>query len=543
MDILQPRTRPVGSRPVSHTRLEVFPRKSGEFSRGGMSLTAVLNRPDFFDNSLLKSIVGASAMKVVLATPPSEGDTWGIGSFPTLGLLYLAGSVRDLPDVQVTVVDPYAEGLDSVQAARRILSYSPDMFGVTVNSQNIRRAWRLISRIKAERPDVLTIFGGHHATLFDRLVLREISELDLILRGEAEESFRELCRRLLRSEDIASVPGLSYRSGGEPVSGTPQMIEDMDSVPFPDRDTLEYRGYFTRYAGFRLPKVPMAATMITSRGCPYACTFCSKTPPMSNRWRPRSARNVLKELLQLSEEGYQLVLFVDENFTRNIARVDELSRLILEHRLQEKMRLGFQGSLHDVPQETLDVLHEAGFDFVFVGVESGSEAQLSRYRKPVDRNGLAEGVRRAKKAHMVVVTSFITGAPGETEEDLRASREFVLQVRPHAADSGPLIIDPGTPLWEEMMGPGEPKTLDDSLSRPIYEFSDQPEKQTIDERIVEFRRAFSKSWLHWRRGFDFYDLLRYNPSVRYVLKMFVKDPAVLLQFFKRGSAPVEIVVK
>ena len=259
--------------------------------------------------------------------------------------------MRDLPDVQVTVVDPYAEGLDSVQAARRILSYSPDMFGVTVNSQNIRRAWRLISRIKAERPDVLTIFGGHHATLFDRLVLREISELDLILRGEAEESFRELCRRLLRSEDIASVPGLSYRSGGEPVSGTPQMIEDMDSVPFPDRDTLEYRGYFTRYAGFRLPKVPMAATMITSRGCPYACTFCSKTPPMSNRWRPRSARNVLKELLQLSEEGYQLVLFVDENFTRNIARVDELSRLILEHRLQEKMRLGFQGSLHDVPQE------------------------------------------------------------------------------------------------------------------------------------------------------------------------------------------------
>ncbi|MEJ2715746.1 MAG: cobalamin-dependent protein, partial [Deltaproteobacteria bacterium] len=133
-------------------------------------------------------------MRIVLSTPPAEGDTWGIGSFPTLGLLYLAGNVRSLPDVRVTVVDPYAEGLDVDQSVEKILSLSPDMLGVTVTSQNIKRAWKLLTRIKAARPDILTICGGYHASLFDRLLLNEIDDLDLILRGEAEESFHELCR-------------------------------------------------------------------------------------------------------------------------------------------------------------------------------------------------------------------------------------------------------------------------------------------------------------------------------------------------------------
>lgn len=482
-------------------------------------------------------------MQIVLSTPPADGDYFGVGSFPTLGLLYVAASVKSLPAVNVSIVDPYAEGLDADQAAEKILSMSPDLVGVSLNSRNVRRGCNLIRLVKNARPDLITVLGGHHATLFDRLLLTEIPELDLVLRGEAEASFRALCQRLLEGQDIAAIPGLSHRVDGKLVSGELQLIHDIDSLEFPYRKSLDYDGYFTQSGGFVFPRMPKTTTMISSRGCPYKCTFCSKSLPMARIWRPRSAGNVFRELFQLSEEGYQLVFFVDENLTRDLDRLNELCRLILEHKLPRKMRMGFQGSLHDVPEETLNLMQKAGFDSAFVGVESGSQAQLDRFQKPASVRAVAEGIRKAKRAHMIVFASFITGGPGETAEDAEASKEFLKEVGPHIAEPCPLIIDPGSSLWDEMVGTVEPEKLEDSVSRPIYSFATQPDKETIDSRRQDFMIAFSKSWFHWRRISDLLGLVLHNPSMRYVLMAFVKHPLMLLQFLRRGASPPEFVVK
>ena len=146
-------------------------------------------------------------MNIVLATATDEAKSWNVGSFPPLGLLYVAGSVKPLPGVRVTVVDTYGEGLNLDRSVERILAAEPDMLGVTVTSQTFMGAWRLAARVKAARPGVTTIFGGIHPSLFDSLLLKEMPELDLIFRGEAEEGFPELCRRLLGGRGYRRHPG------------------------------------------------------------------------------------------------------------------------------------------------------------------------------------------------------------------------------------------------------------------------------------------------------------------------------------------------
>ena len=478
-------------------------------------------------------------MRIVLATPPADGDKWGVGSFPTLGLAYLAASVKVLPGTAVTVVDGLAEGLDLAEATERVLAVDPDMLGVTVTSFTIERSLKLIKSVKSRRPDIVTILGGHHATVFDSLLLREVKELDFVLRGEAEESFSHLCGHLIGSRDVSGVGGLSYRVNGSVCSGLPQVVSDLDSIPFPDRDVFTYEGYGTQWAGFFIPPVfsGILATMVTSRGCPHRCTFCAKTTPQLGRYRARSAENVFLEVLELVGRGYDAIGFVDENFTYDVKRVSQLCRMIMEHNLAT--RFFFQGSLHHLSQPVLDLMHEAGFDLAMVGVESGSDAQLKRYNKPATSRALASGIGKAKKAHLFVVAFFIDGGPGETEEDHQATLNFIRGVRPHVCATGELVLHPGSKLWESMVGPDLPdQSVRSSRSLMIHVFEGDPDKAAIDRRIRTFRKTFAQSWLNWRRLREVWDLMIYNPTCRRLILSVFRYPTAYLQLVtKPESAP------
>ncbi len=478
-------------------------------------------------------------MQIVLATPPADGDTWGIGSFPTLGLAYLASSVMSIPGMKVTVVDGLAEGLDLAEATERVLSVDPDMLGVTVTSMTIERGLKLIKSVKQCRPDVVTIVGGHHATVFDSLLLNEVRELDFVLRGEGEESFPDLCERLTRSEDVSGVMGLTYRAHGKVIRGIPQAVSDLDSIPFPDRDVFTYEGYGTQWAGFFIPPVFSGglATMVTSRGCPYRCTFCAKTSPQLGRYRARSAENVFREVRELAAGGYSAVGFVDENFSYDVKRVTVLCRMILEHDLG--LRFFFQGSLHHLSQSVLDLMHEAGFDLAMVGVESGSDAQLRRYNKPAASSALASGIRRAKQAHLFVVAFFIDGGPGETEEDHHSTLQFIRDVKPHICATGELVVHPGSKLWESMVDADLPhQSVESSRALMIHVFEGQLDKSEIDLRIRSFQKAFAESWRHWRRLRDVLDLMIHNPTIRTLIISVFRYPTAYLQLIgKPGASP------
>lgn len=468
-------------------------------------------------------------MNIVLATPPELVGRWGQGSFPPLGLLYLAASVKHLPDVRVSLVDCYAEGLDVDQALERVVSLSPDVFGLSATSMTFEGGWQLLNRVKTVRRDVMIVLGGFHATLFDKVLLQEINEVDVVVRGEAEVSFRILCESLLGGHGIASISGISYRSNGEVVSGEPQRIEDLDALPFPDRSILEYDGYGTHWAGFSLPQIPRFATLVSSRGCIYNCTFCADKVLKTSRWRPRSPENVLQELLDLSDQGCELVCIVDENFAGDVRRVNTLCTMLKEEKLA--MRFAIQCSLHNVPYSTMKLMHQAGCDVVFLGVESGSDAQLKRYNKPTGRRGMAAGVRRAKRANMFVVASFITGAPGEVAGDLEDTNSFVREIRPHVAETGPLRVHPGSRIWEDLVGKGEPNTVKETLSRRIDTFPGQTDTETLYGWIRDFRLNFVKTMYDWRRIPEILSLILHNPTVRKAIWILLSNPRIVLRFF------------
>jgi anaerobic magnesium-protoporphyrin IX monomethyl ester cyclase len=472
-------------------------------------------------------------MNIVLATAPDEDSPWNVGSFPPLGLLYVASSVRHLPGVRVKICDTFCEGLTMDQAVERILSQAPDLLGVTVTSKNFREVQQLTARVKAARPGVLTIFGGFHPSLFDHLLLKEIPELDFAFRGEAEEGFPELCRRLLQGEEIAGVPGLSYRSQGTVVRGELQRIQNLDALPFPDRSLLEYRGYGTQWYGFHLPQTLPLTTMSSSRGCPYHCLFCACTQMFGDRLRARSAENVFQEMQQLAHEGFKAVIFFDDNFTGNAERVNRLCQLILEHRLE--MRLACAGTLYNLPDETLKLMHRAGFDLIFMGVESGSDAQLRRFKKPTTSQRLAHDMKRAKKAHMVIIASFITGGPGETAVDHEASKELVRKAKPHIAEVNPLMVYPGSLLWNKLNGPEGPESLEKSAGRQITNYPGQIAKETIKSRERDFRQTFQKTWGRGQRFLEVMDLLIHNKSMRYVSRSILKNAKVFRQLVRGGT--------
>jgi anaerobic magnesium-protoporphyrin IX monomethyl ester cyclase len=467
-------------------------------------------------------------MNIVLATAPIPDLKGNAGSFPPLGLMYLAGSVKNLPGVQVSLVDAANEGLTAEETAARILALSPDLIGISVGSCGVRHTPALLASLKAARKDALTIGGGVHATVFDHLMLKEIPTLDFVLRGEADESFPELCRRLMAGKKITGIAGLSHRARGKIVRGELQLVQNLDAMPFPDRDILERYKYGIQFFGFVLPKLPKFTTAYSSRGCPYRCTFCAGT--LYGRLRTRSARNVFQELQELYGNGYRTVIFCDDNFTGDVARVDELCRIILEHKLE--MHLGCVGTLHNVPDETLNLMHEAGFALIYVGAESGSDAQLRRFKKPTKSEWLAGDIRRAKKAHLFTIASFITGEQGETPSDHEASKALVRKVRPHVCEIGPLMLFPGSQLWRDITGPGEPDRLEDTVIRMVSSFKGQLSKETIRARQRDFRETFKKTWLDWRRIFDIIDLLVYNKLFKGFIKEALLNPKIWLQLYR-----------
>ncbi len=429
-----------------------------------------------------------------------------------MGLVYLASCAARLPDVRVHILDATVENLSTHEAVERVLALEPEVLGISVLSTNICRGLRLLRGVKKLRPSVTTILGGVHATLFDRHLLDEVPELDMVMRGDADESFVSLCSRFIDGEDIVGVPGLSYRCRGEVVRGEPQIVVDLDALPFPDWSTLDLSMYFHRFGAVPLYGNKKTASVLTSRGCPFHCNFCSRVTPELGKWRARSAENVFQELLQLSEKGFSDALFIDENCTASAERIQKLCAMLLERNLN--MRFAADGTLHHLSESTLKLMRSAGFDAITVGVESGSDEQLKRFNKPANSRALAAGIRRAKKAHFFVHSFFIAAGPGETAADHEASRKFVREVAPHSADFQGLKVFPGSQLWTQLVGSEATRPLAELSPRPIHEFSGQVDENTMRLRVNDLIRVLLRSWCRWRRVGEISALIRYNPSVR-----------------------------
>ncbi|MFW9769216.1 MAG: B12-binding domain-containing radical SAM protein, partial [Candidatus Thorarchaeota archaeon] len=357
-------------------------------------------------------------------------------------------------------------------------------------------------------PAILVVVGGAHVTFQDEQVLRDCPEIDVVVRGEGEVTMNALLEKIDSAVSHSSVEGTTSRRNGTIVRNPDRpYISNLDSLPFPAYDLLGLQHYF--------PKGDRFAPMITSRGCPYQCTFCSSSRITGKRWRGRSPANVMEEIQFLqSRYGVRDVTFIDDLFTFDHQRVADICELINREADDITWTCSSRADIMSRHPEMAGWLKKAGCHTVYIGAESGSQRVLNIIKKGIRLNQIVRSVRIAKKVGLQVVLSFILGIPGETEEDMRSTVDFACRLDPDLAQFTICTPYPGTPIYEEAMENDWISTTDWSEFTVIDPVLNLPNlsRQTIKKHLTRaYYKFYSRPCLIWRqikmKNLDFFKVV------------------------------------
>ena len=255
-------------------------------------------------------------MKILLIEPAKAPLTIGgddVFLYEPLALEYLAAGVAK--DHEVRILDLRLEkNLQTV-----VSEFNPDVVGITAYTVHVNTVKKLFDQVKCWNPEVLTVVGGHHATVVPEDFL--CSAIDLIVIGEGVFTFKEIVTSFERGETFESVPGVAFAKGDRLVRTEGQAVVDLDAVPFPDRQlTAKYRKHY--YSEWMKP----LASIRTSKGCPYRCNFCALWKIAGGRYLRRSPEKVVEELATIDEE---FVFFADDESLVDARRMKTLAGLFM----------------------------------------------------------------------------------------------------------------------------------------------------------------------------------------------------------------------
>lgn len=381
-------------------------------------------------------------MKVMLLFPP-KGFT-SKDPLPPLGPLYIA-SILEKEGILVEVVDASLERYRWRDLKVRYLESNPDIVGITTLTEFCFESFKAGQLAKEVLPDCTVVVGGPHSSFCPEDVLTHIPYVDIVLRGEGEYAFLELCKALGSSKNLRKILGISYRDNDRIIHNPPlPLIDDLDRLPFPARHLLPMEKYNFRLFVPGKGLVP-ATHMMTSRGCPFRCSFCITSKLLGKVWRSRSPGNVIREVEDIVENfEINTIWFYDDVFTMSRQRTIEICDLILER----KLNINFTCSIRvdTVDKELLTKMKEAGCFKVFFGVESGSQRILDRV---CGKKITIEQVRRLSgwldELGIIKNPGYIISFPGETYQDASKTMELIKEIGGEVSLSL-LKIYPGTKI-------------------------------------------------------------------------------------------------
>ncbi len=393
-------------------------------------------------------------MRVLLVRPPRR-DAWDLGlAVPPLGLAYLAAALREAGH-RVAILDARAEGLSWGAFEARVADARPELVGITAASPVRDLAVRAVRTVRAHARWV--VLGGPHPTAVGAAVFEAMPRLDASVEGEAEETGPALLAWLTNGacgDPPAGVriPGRGFRPRPAPAR--------LDALPHPARDLLPGREYHHLLA----PRRPMA-TLITSRGCPHACTFCDRAVG-GRAWRARSARHVLEEVELLAATGVRSLHLYDDNFTHDRARVEAICAGL--SRRGTSLAWTCEARVDGVDLPLLRRMRRAGCRLVAFGVESASDRTLASLRKGFDRRQVEAAFEAARAAGVRTLAYVILGAPGEGAAQVDATLRFVRHIRADFVQFSTLAALPGAPLGVDGGTPQDVRSfLDTDAERAV----------------------------------------------------------------------------
>lgn len=325
---------------------------------------------------------------------------------------------------------------------RELEEYRPQLVGVTCVTLNYPIARRMLKVCKAFDPHVFTAIGGPHVTFALEETLFQSRWIDAIVIGEGERTLVELARAVAEDKDIHLVPGIAFVDGGTVVKTSPQApIENLDQLPLPARELLP----MARYRALGTP-----CTVITSRGCPFSCIFCSGRRMFGPKVRFRSPGLVVDEIEKLQRDfGLAKINIVDDTFTLNHNHTQAVCEEMLRRNL--KIKWSVFARVDRISQDLAQLMNRAGCEWVLFGVESADEGILKTIRKGFTPDEVRRGVKIAAEAGINVFNSFIFGLPGESQDTALKSLAFGDELyHKYGAKYGFHMLSPlpGTELYE-----------------------------------------------------------------------------------------------
>lgn len=374
-------------------------------------------------------------MKIVLIAPPyplAENPS------PPLGLSYVAAACESA-GAEVLFLDYIVQKYTPKKLAQALKEFQPDAVGTTSVTMNFKQAMELLRDAAHICPDAVTMMGGPHVSFDIENTLKLYPELDLIVRGEGEETLMELVPLLDRPDKWETLQGLAFRKNGSVIQ-TPErpLIQDLDSLPLPARHLLP----MSRYQALGFP-----VTIITSRGCPNSCIFCLGRRMVGRKPRFRNPSLVVDEIEQIISLGMTRINIADDLFTASKKRVTALCREILRRGI--RIEWSAFARVNTVNPDILAIMKKAGCNAVSFGIESGNPDMLKRVKKGITLEQARQAARWTKEAGMVAHASFMVGLPGETYQTMKETRKFAesLDIEYGFHFLSPF---PGTTIYEEI---------------------------------------------------------------------------------------------
>lgn len=384
-------------------------------------------------------------MRVTLISP-SISESYGlkrklVPSYVPLGLAYLA-AMLEKQDVQVNILDMGAEGIST----ENLVDYLPsdtNIVGITCATPTSYLAHRIAGIVKKELPDSWVILGGPHPSCLP-LETVEDPNVDVVVIGEGEYTILEIVHAFDVKEELKKIKGIVTKINGKLVQ-TPRrpLIQNLDELPFPAYHLLPLKKY--QYP-FNVKRKPLV-NIISSRGCPFGCVYCSKAV-FGRTFRPRNYVKVVDEIEYLVNKfGVKEIHFSDDVFTLDKKRAKMICDEILRRKIDITWAIPNGIRVDSIDKTLLKKMKKSGCYSVGLGIESGNQEILNRIKKGVTLREVRRAVRLLNEVGIEIWGYFMFGLPGDTEETMRDTIEFAKSLDLTLAKFHVAVPFPGTEFW------------------------------------------------------------------------------------------------
>ncbi|NMB41505.1 MAG: B12-binding domain-containing radical SAM protein [Firmicutes bacterium] len=417
--------------------------------------------------------------KIILIEPKTKkGHVYSTTRMPRLGLPLLGTQLKEAGyDVSIHVNQSEALPWPKLLEA--------DLVGISTTTSTSHEAYRIAGYLHSQ--NVPIIIGGIHATFLPEEALQYA---DYVVRGEADLTFLSLIRSLDEGKSPEDIPGISYWQNGEAVHNPlPEDWIDVEQLPMPDLTLLDHYN--------QMRSIPI----MTSRGCPYNCIFCSVAPMFGRSYRSRSKEKILQELSLYKGKS---IFFCDDNFTAN----PKHTKQVLQEMLDRNIKLKSWGAQMRVEsakdEEFLELMRRTGGDIAYVGLESINPLTLQSYNKKQNVDDIRKCIRKFHEYGIRIHGMFVFGSDQDTVDTIQETVDFALEMRIDSVQFMILTPLPGTPLFEKLESEGRLLTKDWELYdghhvvfQPAQMSAEELQKETIKafRRFYTIRNAFQNFFL------------------------------------------------